>query len=219
MISVVVPTLNSATQLPRCFESLIGGAVRGIVREVIAADGGSSDETLAIADGAGARIVSAGRTRGEQMAAGAAAARTDWLLFLDPRTALGRGWENEAQAFILREMPERPRAAAFRFALDDFEPRARRLETVIGLRAGLLGQACAGQGLLISKRFYQRLGGHRPHALEDIDLARRIGRTRLVRLRSRAINTSETKRDRQRFALGVLHAMLLPKRLVALFAR
>ena len=53
MISVVIPTSNSERLLPRCFDSLITAAVRGGVLEVIVADGGSSDETLAIADAAG----------------------------------------------------------------------------------------------------------------------------------------------------------------------
>ena len=59
MISVVIPTLNAERTLPRCFDSLITAAVRGVVREVIVADGGSSDDTLAIADAAGAHIVAA----------------------------------------------------------------------------------------------------------------------------------------------------------------
>ena len=44
MISVVIPALNAERCLPRCFDSLIPAAVRGVVREVIVADGGSTDE-------------------------------------------------------------------------------------------------------------------------------------------------------------------------------
>src|SRR4051812_8684973 len=57
MISVVIPTLNSERALPRCFDSLIPAAVRGVVREVIIADGGSTDGTLGVADAAGAHVV------------------------------------------------------------------------------------------------------------------------------------------------------------------
>src|SRR5215467_1623136 len=102
MISVIIPTSNSAALLPRCFDGLIAGVVRGIVREVIVADGGSSDETLAIADAAGAHVVNAGRTRGEQMSAGARSAKSDWLLFLHPETELEAGWESEAESLIER---------------------------------------------------------------------------------------------------------------------
>ena len=74
MVSVIIPTANAERFLPRCFDSLIAAAVRGVVREVIVADGGSCDATLAIADAAGARIVNAGKRRSDQLAAGAAVA-------------------------------------------------------------------------------------------------------------------------------------------------
>ena len=64
MISVVVPTANSERLLPRCFDSLIAGAVRGVVREVIVSDAGSTDGTLVIVDAAGAHIVHA-RNQGQ----------------------------------------------------------------------------------------------------------------------------------------------------------
>src|SRR5579859_4551327 len=109
MISVIIPTWNAARDLPRCFDSLISGVVSGVVREVIVADMGSSDATLAIADAAGAHVVKSERSRGAAMAAGAAASRGDWLLFLDPETALEAGWETEADAFLERSTLERPR--------------------------------------------------------------------------------------------------------------
>ena len=128
MISVVIPTVNSERLLPRCFDSLIAAAVRGVVREVIVSDAGSSDATLAIADGAGAHIVHARKGRGQQLAEGAGLAKSDWLLFLHPETALEPGWEVEAESFVSQAMMERPRAAVFRFALEDFGGEARRAD-------------------------------------------------------------------------------------------
>ena len=75
MISVVIPTLNAAATLPKCFDSLMGAALHGLVREVIVVDGGSSDDTRAIADAAGARFLESERGRGQQLAAGSHAAR------------------------------------------------------------------------------------------------------------------------------------------------
>src|SRR3978361_1978969 len=99
MISVVIPTLNAERALPRCFDSLIAAAVRGVVREVIVADGGSSDASLEHVDAAGAHIVEASKIRSAQLIAGAASARSDWLLFLHPETALEPGWEMEVESF------------------------------------------------------------------------------------------------------------------------
>jgi glycosyltransferase involved in cell wall biosynthesis len=215
MISVVIPALNAQDCLPHCFDSLIAATVRGLVKEVIVADGGSSDDTLMIADAAGAHVVSAGRDRAAQLAAGAAIARGDWLLFLHPETALENGWENEVESLMSRSTLERPRAATFRFAIDDFEPSARRREALAAWRWRLFGLAHGDQGLVIPRRFYQKLGGYRSVAMEDADLVRRIGRGRLLMLRSRAINKAAPPRGRWTMILTILHALRVPRSVVA----
>ncbi|MFN2365163.1 MAG: glycosyltransferase, partial [Desulfurivibrionaceae bacterium] len=53
-LSVIIPTLNEAGRLNAALESLRSG--RDLV-EVIVADGGSSDATVAIAEKGGARVV------------------------------------------------------------------------------------------------------------------------------------------------------------------
>lgn len=188
MISVIVPTLNAEQSLPRCFDCLIVATVRGVVREVIVADGGSTDTTLNIADAAGARMVKAGRTRAAQLQAGAAAARHEWLLFLHPETALDPGWETEAENFIAHATLKNPRAAYFRFGIDDFGSGARSREAWAGMRCALLNRPHGNQGLLIPKRLYTKTGGYREVRCEDRDIVRRIGSQRLVMLRSRAVN-------------------------------
>ena len=214
MISVVIPTLNSQAALPRCFDSLIGATVRGLVKEVVVADGGSSDDTLMIADAAGCHVARGQKSRGSQLMAGAALARGDWLLFLLAETALDAGWDAEAESFMKSVTLERPRAGAFRFALDDFAGAARRREAMVALRTGLFALPYAEQGLLIPRRFYQKLGGYRDVAMEDADLVRRIGRTRLVRLRSRAVNKPEQHETRGAL-IAMLHALRVPVSVVA----
>lgn len=219
MISVVIPTLNAERQLPRCFDSLIGAAVRGVVREVIVADGGSADATLEIADAAGAHIVQTKKGRSLQLAAGAAVAKSDWLLFLHPDTALEQGWENEVESFIGQSVIEQPRAAVFRFALEDFGATARRAEAKAQLRTVLFALPYGDQGLLLPKRLYQKIGGYRALAdMEDADIVRRIGRRRLVGLRARAINIARPHKSALRgAALAVLHTLRVPSRVLAKF--
>ena len=217
MISVVVPTNNSERLLPRCFDSLIAGAVRGVVREVIVSDAGSTDSTLAIADAAGAHVVRACNNRSEQMIKAAAMAKSDWLLFLHPETALEPGWDLEAESFVSQELLERPRAAVFRFALEDFGGEARRAEAKAALRTMLFALPYGDQGLLIPKRLYQKLGGYRALSdMEDADLVRRIGRRRLVHLRARAVNLARPEDSALRgLWLSLLHALRVPSRVVA----
>ncbi|HEV2560626.1 MAG TPA: TIGR04283 family arsenosugar biosynthesis glycosyltransferase [Rhizomicrobium sp.] len=223
MISVIIPTLNAEKTLARCLERLIAGVVVGTVREVIIADGGSTDETAAIAEATGANFIEAPQGRGSQLAAGAEIARGEWLLFLHADTVLEQGWEAEAASFIERAMPGRERAASFRFALDDFEPAARRLERLVALRCWLFALPYGDQGLLISKRHYRKIGGFRPMALmEDVDIMRRIGRSRLVMLRARAITSAERfrregylRRSVRNLSILLLYALRVPPRLLA----
>lgn len=220
MISIVIPTLNAERHLPRCFDSLITAAVRGVLREVIVADGGSSDGTLTIADAAGAHIVHGPKNCGALMAAGAEAAKSDWLLFLHPETALEQGWDAEAESFVDQALPERPRAAVFRFALDEFGGEARRAEAKAALRSALLALPYGDQGLLIPKRLYKKIGGYRAlDAMEDADIVRRIGRRRLISLRARAINAPRPPRGTLRgFALTLLHALRVPSGVLSKFS-
>jgi glycosyltransferase involved in cell wall biosynthesis len=217
MISVVIPVLNAERLLPRCFDTLVTAAVRGVVREVIVADGGSTDATLAIADAAGAHVVQAGRSRSARMAAGAGKARSDWILFLHPETALEPGWDTEVEAFLRRALPERPQAAAFRFALEDFGPSARRAEARAAFRSHVLGLPYGDQGLLIPRRLYRKVGGYRDLVrLEDADILRRIGRRRLVLLRARAVNRVRPQRSwLAGLALPLLHLLRVPSSVVA----
>ena len=215
MISVVIPTHNAQAILTRCFDGLIDPTVRGVVKEVIVADGGSNDDTLAIADAAGAHLVRGGKTRASRLAAGAKAARSDWLLFLHPETALAPGWEVEAENFMARVTLAHPRAASFRFGLDEFGAPSRRREALVALRCFLFKLPYGDQGLLIPKRLYNKLGGYRDGAMEDVDLVRRIGARRLTMLRARAVNKAAEPRAMRDIALTALHALRIPPGVLA----
>ena len=211
MISVVVPTFNAQESLPRCFDSLIGATVHGVVREVIVADGGSSDDTLTIADAAGARVVHAGNSRVNQLAAGAKAARYDWILFLYPETALAPGWDVEAGSFMSHVSFSKPHAATFTLAMEEFDTASRRAESWASLRSKVFKLPFGEQGLLIGRKFYDTLGGFRETQMFDVDMARRIGAKRLVVLRARAVGTAATRlATHYKPLLLVLHAMRFP---------
>lgn len=218
-ISVIIPTLDAAGSLARCVAALDG------VAEIIIADGGSSDDTVHLATGMDATCIRAETGRGPQLIAGAALARMDWLLFLHADTVLDPGWHAEATAFIA-DPGNASRAATFSFALDDRSRGARRLEAGVRARARWLGLAYGDQGLLIHRRFYDALGGYKPIAImEDIDLIRRIGRSRLTVLPTRAV-TSAVRWQRDGFlvrslrnlgCLALYYAGLPPHRIKRLY--
>jgi rSAM/selenodomain-associated transferase 2 len=197
MISVVIPALDAEAHIAPTLAALVPAAVDGLVREVVLADGGSTDRTCLIADDAGVVIVTGVRGRGPQLIAGAASARSPWLLFLHADTVLEPRWADEAAEHI-RDIETGRRddtAAAFRFALDDRGIAPRTLEGLVAFRSRVLKLPYGDQGLLISRRLYEAVGGYRPLAImEDIDLVRRLGRKRIVQLDARATTSAERYR-------------------------
>jgi rSAM/selenodomain-associated transferase 2 len=184
-VSVIIPALNAAQQLPKTLASCAGA------REIIIVDGGSCDETVAKAAQSGARVLISPRGRGIQLQRGALQARGQWLLFLHADTVLRDPWREAVRAFIA-EPANRERAATFQFALDDPGPRARRLERAVAWRVRALGLPYGDQGLLVHRAFYHALGGFPAWPLmEDVELVRRIGRRRLCVLGACAHTSAE----------------------------
>jgi rSAM/selenodomain-associated transferase 2 len=192
-LSIIIPALNAAGDLPLCLESLLPGLEAGLIREVIVVDGGSSDATCAIAGSAGAEVVESEAGRGKQLRAGAKAARGEWFLFLHADTALARDWTERAAA----HMGERPgMAAAFTLKFRSDARAARWLEKRANRRARMMGLPYGDQGLLISRFLYEEVGGFADVPLmEDVMIVRAIGKRRMVILDAEA-RTSAAKYER-----------------------
>ena len=188
MLSIVIPTLNDGHRLGPTLNRL--SAYEG-AKEIIVSDGGSDDQTLSLTAKAGGKFYMSSRGRGPQLAAGAETAVGDWLLFLHADTKLGPGWMTAVNRFM--EIPEnRFRVGYFTFALDDPSPMARNLERMVDWRCKTFSLPYGDQGLLISREFYDRLGGFNPIPLmEDVDLVRRIQNHRLENLPALAITSAE----------------------------
>jgi len=191
-VSVIIPTLDAAADLPATLAALAGTSM---IREIIVADGGSEDDSVAIAQAAGARTVSAKRGRGTQLAAGAAASSGDWLLLLHADCRLAPGWKAAVAAFIAAPGAT-GRGGYFTFALDDESGAARRLERIVAWRCRVLALPYGDQGLFIGRALYQSVGGFAALPLmEDIDLVRRLGRRRLAPLGVPAFTSARRYRE------------------------
>lgn len=203
MISVVIPTLNAAERLPSCLSALLPAATT-LIKEVIVVDGGSEDLTKAVADAAGARVLDAPRGRGVQLAAGGAAARGDYILFLHADTALEEGWVAAAE----EAMRTGAKAAVFTLAFDARGAAPRIVAFGAMLRTRLFALPYGDQGLLIRTDLYHALGGFRPLPLmEDLEFIERLvkahGRAALRILKPRAV-TSPERYERDGYARRVL---------------
>jgi glycosyltransferase involved in cell wall biosynthesis len=188
MLSVIIPTHESERPLVRTLAVLVPGAAAGAVREVIVADGGSSDATAEVADFAGCQVLVSQAPLGARLKAAAASARAAWLLFLRPGTRLDPTWIDDAMGFIAgEESRASSRAAVFRPVSGAATTRPLLFEALSLLRLSLGGRAQPQQGLLIAKHLYDGIGGHREHPQPESDLLHRLGRRRLVLLRTGAV--------------------------------
>jgi rSAM/selenodomain-associated transferase 2 len=170
-ISVIIPTLNSAPQLQRCLGALGEGIMNGLLAEVIFADGGSSDDTEQIAEEVGATFLSTTKGRGNQMAAAARVARGEWLLFLHSDSVLGHDW----QTAVIRHLPNSEKAGYFKLRFDETTFPARTVAGWANFRSRWLGLPYGDQGLLISQRLYNRIGGFAEIPLmEDVAIAKKL---------------------------------------------
>jgi glycosyltransferase involved in cell wall biosynthesis len=190
VITVVIPTLNSERVLVPALASLVPGSAQGLLREVILADGGSTDETEKIADIAGCNFHKGPHDLGSRLRAAAQGARGNWLMFLDPAAVLEEGWTRELRAFI--EKAERlgqteKRAATFTLAFEEFGWKPRVAQAAAATRRAFGFRPRAEQGLLISKNFYRTIGAHKDGARAQERLLARIGRRRIVTLRAHVV--------------------------------
>jgi rSAM/selenodomain-associated transferase 2 len=173
-LSAVIPVLDAAGELPRTLAALMDSP---LIAEIVVVDGGSRDDSPRIAEQAGAIVITAPRGRGSQLAAGAAAATGDWLLFLHADCRPLAGWEDAVREFIAGSPGK---AGYFALALDDETAAARRLEGIVAWRCRALALPYGDQGLLIRRDLYDAVGGYAAVPLmEDVDIVRRLGRARL----------------------------------------
>ena len=209
-LGVVIPTLNAAHGLAATLAALTVGRDY-FDMDVVVVDGGSQDDTVAIAKAGGARVLVSEPGRGLQLHTGAGAVAGEGLLFLHADTVLSPDW-----AAVLRAAIEQPgsdaRAFYFKFALDDDHPGARRVERWVARRCARRNLPYGDQGLALPRDLYDSLGGFAPMRLmEDVNFIARIkhrcGYSSLVQLDAVA-RTSAARYQRDGYWLRPLRNAL-----------
>jgi chlorobactene glucosyltransferase len=192
-ITVIIPARNEAHQIERAVRSFPG-------LSVLVVDDSSSDETAERAERAGARVIAPpalhGLAKGKPnaCAAGASAAKTRWLLFVDADTWFDPGFTaslvsyaeaNSLQmvtAFLHQHCVTLAEKALvpYAFALYFTGVSARRVNDSYSAEA-----LANGQCILFERRAYELTGGHEAvlnSVIEDVALAQ-LAKRHALRLR------------------------------------
>ncbi len=201
-VSIVIPALNEEVDLPVLLDSLEQQTFRDF--EVIVADAGSKDKTIAIAKKHKARVVPGGmpaKGRNE----GAKVAEGELLFFFDSDVELPPDFLEKA----VEEMDDR----FVDLATCEFRPKSDlRLDTIMFRMANLsvqlntaINPRAAGFCIFITRRLFRRIGGFDEtlKLAEDHDLVQRAVKFRPLRfLTSVFLNVSVRRLEKEgRFSL------------------
>jgi rSAM/selenodomain-associated transferase 2 len=171
-LTIVMPVLNEAAGLGAALQALAPLLARGA--QVIVADGGSADATLAQAGShaPGVRVLSAPRGRARQMNAGAQQSTGEQLLFLHADTVL----PPDADVLIAQALADGARVWG-RFDVR-IAGRPRLLPVIaafMNTRSRWSGIATGDQAMFMTRAAFEAVGGFADQPLmEDIEMSARL---------------------------------------------
>lgn len=175
-ISVIIPALNEAAMIQGVLRSL-----QQLPVEVIVVDGGSQDDTVALAQteassqadspSGGIKVITAAPGRAKQLNAGAAIATGEILLFLHADTRLPPGFP----ALVQQALEAGAIAGAFALRIDAALPGLRLVEWGVNWRSRYLQLPYGDQAIFLSAALFHAVGGFAElPIMEDFELVRRL---------------------------------------------
>ena len=185
IISIIIPVLNEAAIIQPTLLKLRDNPNV----EVIVVDGGSRDNTIALAKQTGVKVISAsGMGRASQMNAGAAIATGKILLFLHVDTQLPPNYGAIVQKTLKQQFVV---AGAFELAIDGEEKSLRLVETLVKLRSRFLSLPYGDQAIFLSQKVFVDLGGFAElPIMEDFEFIQRLKHHGKIAIAPAAVLTS-----------------------------
>lgn len=168
-ISVIIPTLNEETNVGRLVKFLYKYG-RRYVLDVIVVDGGSADNTVQVAEAAGAVLVTSPKGRAQQMNAGAARAAGEVLYFVHADTQVAESFADD----IAQAVQEGYQAGGYRFRFDS-DRWLLRINSYC-TRFDALFVRGGDQTLFVTSALFNSLGGfdERYVIMEEYDFLRKM---------------------------------------------
>jgi len=199
-VSIIIPTINEANNLPLLFSDLSSIQKEG---EIIIVDCGSEDKTIDIANIYGAKVcISNDRNRGLQFDIGAKNSKGEWLLFLHADTRLTHDWFKKINSFL---KGNKKSIYFFEFKINNKKIIYRILEILVNFRSKYLKQPYGDQGLIIHRTTYFKNNGFRKIPLmEDVDFLRRLNNKKDLKQLNLPIFISSRKWERNNIFLQAI---------------
>ena len=188
-VSIIIPTINEANNLPFLLSDLSIIQKEG---EIIIVDCGSKDKTIDVANIYGAQVYkSKEKNRGLQLDIGAKNSSGDWLIFLHADTRLTNDWFRKINSVL---MGDKNYIYYFKFKINHKKIIYRVLEIFVNFRSQYLKQPYGDQGLIIHRTTYFENNGFRKIPLmEDVDFLKRLKNKKDLKQLNLPIFTSSRK--------------------------
>lgn len=190
MISIIIPTLNEAEKIEGVLSHLLNETDADNISEIIITDGGSTDNTIKIAENAFAKtLVITGKSRAAQLNAGAALAKSNILFFLHADSILHPGYSKK----IIGAVNNKYLSGCFRlvFDHDHWFLKANAWFTRFNINAVRFGD----QGLFVTKEVFEKSGGYNEKLIlmEDQEIIHRLKKFSRFKVLNDSIITSARK--------------------------
>jgi len=207
-ISIIIPTINEANNLPLLLSDLSIIQKEG---EIIIVDGGSKDKTNDVANIYGAKVFkSKEKNRGLQLDMGANNSSGDWLIFLHADSRLTHDWFREINSVLKRN---KNYIYYFKFKINHKKIIYRVLEILVNFRSQYSKQPYGDQGLIIHRNTYFKNNGYRKIPLmEDVDFIRRLNNKKNLKQLNLPIFISSRKWERTNIFLQAIKNWHLRRR-------
>lgn len=168
-LCIVVPVLNEAQGIQATLQALAPLRQRGA--RVVVVDGGSQDDTRALAQAHADAVIEGPRGRALQMNAGAALGWGEVLLFLHADTTL----PEHADAHLLQALSQGYVWGRFDVRIDGRPRMLAVVAAMMNLRSRWTGIATGDQAIFMRREAFAQVGGFASLPLmEDIDLSQRL---------------------------------------------
>lgn len=177
-LSIVIPTLNEARNIARLLNAL--NPLQDLGAELILVDGGSRDETVGLARLRVDQVLEPSKERplkgrARQMNAGAAAAKGQWLWFVHADSGVSQPVIEQLIAHIQSGQGW----ARFNVTIEGDSVWFPVIAGMMNRRSCWTGLATGDQGILVRRQVFEAVGCYPLIPLmEDIEISRRLGRSR-----------------------------------------